>query len=629
MSSTFKVVSTDPKGFTKRVVVADAKDTRVVLSFHRYAQVGKGDVVFIDPEHPRRVSVVSSEDANDLIRITPHFEQSLTIKSGALELIGRITELTSQEDIDSYTFLESFHYRTCTVPHEGDENNDAAATSSSGGRKGVLLLYVKVGLRWQPIGYIELQMPLLMVKPRHELFAMPFQHPSRPVGWSQWDQQAIRENVNRIVRIARVVTSPEYRGLGISKILIKAAKEFASDRWHIGGSRPLFIEISAEMLKYLDFVSSCGLRFAGNTEGNLQRVFKDMTYMQRNYDISSGIMSLQKKYLVNLQKGADALGKTPDEMLQLVGDVAANPERAASLEPAEYYYLKSVLRFPIPYFIGGLDLAATEYVDNAIRELQEKSPEKLRRRTPDQGLRIKPGHINYTSLSIATSYKLPKNKHVQAILDCFGLSGDAIQSKVISNLALEATGGNIIFVTGPSGCGKSLLLTALDQSIALPYVSTSRDSARNNSYSVGWIRDLPPDVPLIEFFASRWGMEKALAALNQAGLSEAYVYLKPFSLLSRGQRYRARLADLALREDQVWLIDEFCADLDPMTARIVASNLRKHVMKYQRIAIVAAANHDHYLDCLRPTRVISLRHGFRAEAFTYKDYVDEFHHKVG
>jgi ABC-type transport system involved in cytochrome c biogenesis ATPase subunit/GNAT superfamily N-acetyltransferase len=611
------------------VVVADAKDSRVVLSLHRYAQVGKGDVVFIDPEHPRRLSVVSSEDPNDLIRISPHFEQSFAIKAGALEFVARITELTSKEDIDSYAFLESFHYRTSTVPHEEEEGTDTATTPSSGGRRAVLLLYIKLGLRWQPIGYIELQMPLLMVKPRHELFAMPFRHPTRPVGWQQWDQHAIRENVNRIVRIARVVTSPEYRGLGISKVLIKAAKEFASERWHIGGSRPLFIEISAEMLKYLDFVSPCGLSFAGNTEGNLQRVYKDMTYMQRNYEISSGIMSLQKRYLVSLQKGADALGKTPDEMLQLVSDVAANPERAASLEPAEYYYLKSVLRFPIPYFIGGLDASAAEYVEAAIRVLQEKSPEKLRRKAPDRGLRIKPGHINYTSLTISTSYKLPKNKHVQAILDCFGLSGDSIQSRVISDLAIEATGGNIIFITGPSGCGKSLLLTALDQSIALPYVTTSRESARNSSYSVGWIRDLPQDVPLIEFFASRWGMEKALAALNQAGLSEAYVYLKPFSLLSRGQRYRARLADLALREDQVWLIDEFCADLDPMTARIVASNLRKHVVKYQRIAIVAAANHDHYLDCLRPTRVISLRHGFRPEIFTYKDYVDEFQHKVG
>lgn len=629
MSSTFKVVSADSKGSAKRVVVTDSKESRVVLTFHRYAQIGKGDSVCIDPEHPRSISVLSSEDPNDLIKVSPHFEQSLTLKSGALELSCRITELTSDEDIESYSYLESFHYRTSSVPQEENENGESVPAGTSGGRRAVLLMYIKEGLRQQPIGYIELQMPLLMVKPRHDLFSTPFEHPSRPVKWDQWDLNSIRQNVNKIVRIARVVTSPEYRGLGISKVLIKVAKEFAIERWHIGGARPLFIEISAEMLKHLDFVSACGLVFAGNTEGNLQRVFKDMTYMQRNYEISSGIMSLQKKYLVSLQKGADALGKTPDEMLQLVGEVASNPERAASLEPAEYYYLKSVLRFPIPYFIGGLDTSAAEYVDNALVQLKERNPEKLRRKAPDQGLRIKPGHINYSSLSISTSYKLPKNKHVQAIMDCFGLGGDSIQSRIISNLKFEATGGNIIFVTGPSGCGKSLLLAALDQAIALPFVSTTRTPERNNSYSVGWIRDLPLDVPLIELFASRWGMERSLSALNQAGLSEAYVYLKPFSLLSRGQKYRARLADLALREEQVWLIDEFCADLDPMTARIVANNLRKHVVKYQRIAVVAAANHGHYLDCLRPTRVIRLRHGFQAETLTYKDYVDEFYHKVG
>ena len=95
----------------------------------------------------------------------------------------------------------------------------------------------------------QTQSILQMVKPRHLLFDRPFNHPTRPVSWEEWKIEAIKNNVNLIVRIGRVVTSPEFRGLGAAKILIRAAKEFAITRWQIAGRRPLFMEISAEMLK--------------------------------------------------------------------------------------------------------------------------------------------------------------------------------------------------------------------------------------------------------------------------------------------------------------------------------------------------------------------------------------------
>src|SRR5258706_5763938 len=108
------------------------------------------------------------------------------------------------------------------------------------------------------------------------------------------------------------------------------------------------------------------------------------------------------------------------------------------------------------------------------------------------------------------------------------------------------------------------------------------------------------DKPIIEYFSELWGIESSISALNLASLSEAFVYLRPYRLLSRGQQYRARLAALSLGSEPVWLMDEFCADLDPFTARIVANNLRKHVIRTSRIDIVAAADKAHYIDALRP-----------------------------
>ena len=39
------------------------------------------------------------------------------------------------------------------------------------------------------------------------------------------------------------------------------------------------------------------------------------------------------------------------------------------------------------------------------------------------------------------------------------------------------------------------------------------------------------------------------------------VFIKPFSMLSMGQRYRAMLADLLLSGADIWVIDEFCSIL--------------------------------------------------------------------
>jgi ABC-type transport system involved in cytochrome c biogenesis ATPase subunit/GNAT superfamily N-acetyltransferase len=619
----YSVVSTGIKGHTKRVTVADGRGNRVHLAAHRYALIGTGNTLEIDPRHTTRLSIVSSENSADLVRVAPHFETTTAIRIGEAELPLRISEITTKVDIDDHSYLEAFHYRTSVLDTAG-EDEEKTRQEESGGRRAVLLCRVKRGPRWEAVGYIELTMPLMMAKPRHELFNRPFRHPTRPISWTKWDQETMIEFVNTIVRIGRVVTSPEYRGVGLARVLISAAKLFAIERWHVGGVRPLFMEISAEMLKYLDFVTSSGLRFAGLTEGNLHRIHDDLQSMRKGYVAKSGIMTLQKKYLSRLESACRRLDRSFDSVLELLDSVVTDRERMGTLPPEDYYLLKLVVRPQIPYYIGGLDEASSEYVEAGVTtNVAQREGESSNQFIPPAT------RISIKSLSITSKYQLPATAHVRTIMDCFGLKGDELRSEVVGSFPFEATSGNVIFISGPSGSGKSVLLRALDPNFSSPHLSVSAIRNSQNAYTVGWMRELPSDTPLIQYFAERCGIERGIAALNQAGLSEAFVYLKPFQLLSRGQQYRAMLADLAVRLEQVWLIDEFCADLDPMTARIVASNLRKHVVKYRRIAVVAAASHWHYLDALRPTRIIHLRASAKPEVFTYREYVDEFHSKTG
>ena len=605
----YRADASDPQGSSRRLKLNDGKSAVIHYVTHRFALVGKGDDVELDVAHPGRAYVPSKERTDDRIPFAPAFEAVENVKLGKDVISIKLREIVSDVDLRAYEYLERFHYKTSTL------NGEEGTRLDTGGRRAILVAFAKVDGSWHPAGYVELQMPLLMVKPRHDLFNLGFRHGDRPIQWARWDQHAIKSYVNLIVRVARVVTAPDLRGIGLARILLNAAKTYSKERWHIGGRRPIFMEISAEMLNYVDFVSSAGFRKVGVTEGNADRVLKDLHYMNRGYDVSSGIMSLQKSYVTKLKRLCDRTGKNFEDVLKLLRSVIEGKVHTNSLSTSEWYLLKSVIRSKIPYYLCPLDDSAESFLRCALGPMRRP---KLLLEGSDNA-----GDLRVEKLSVRSSFDLPSSDTVRTILEAFGLVGETIKQTILEPFSLSASPGNIIFVAGSSGSGKSMMLRSLDSELALPHVTVTFEDRQLPRGGAAWLEPIKSDQPIIEYFAERWGPERSMAALNLAGLSEAFVYLKPFALLSRGQRYRAMLAGLCLSRANLWLIDEFGADLDPMSARIVAHNLRRLVVRLKKIAVVAAANHGHYLSALHPTRVITLRHGAPAQIFTYRDFRDE------
>ena len=607
---TYAVESASTRDLEKRLQLTDADGRPFGVRVHRYALVGKGDTLAIDPEHPRNV-FVADQETSGLIRVLPHFEAEAEVGLGDERFSFRISEPTSADELSGYQLLEQFHYKTLV---SDTAEADGTKQASVGGRKAVLILSIRRGRSYEVVGYVELHMPLLMTKPRHDLFDLGFQHPTRPMAWERWDLQAMRKHVNSIVRIARVVVHPEYRGLGLSRIALEHAKAFARERWHIGGIRPIFMEISAEMLSHIDFVSHAGFHYVGNTEGNLNRIIKDIHHMSKGYDVSSGIMSLQKKYLTQLQDYCHSSGKAVEDVLDRLRMITTHERPMDAMSTAEWLGLRKVLRFPIPYYLCGLD----EYSAAFLAKHRPKT-----KSTSATAFHAPPTTIKLEDVRVSLDYELPQTPSSRVILNCFGIQTTHLRSPIVGPITIEASGGNIVFISGSSGTGKSVLLKALDPAQRATDTSLTVRSVGKANYGASWLRQLPEDVPIFELLAERYSPGRAMSAMSQVGLSEAFVFVKPFRLLSRGQRYRAMLADMILRNDAVWLIDEFCADLDPLAAKVVAHNLRKHVIKSGRIAFVAAANHGHFIDALRPNRVIYLTLGGGARYMSLKDYRED------
>lgn len=622
-TKTYNVLTVNPKRHYKNIKVRGSDESSVTIQLHRFAAVGKGDQIRFGAAGSNKVFVVSNDEREPDIPLTPLFSADDSINIGKEKFELRIKEVSSDAEIRALEFLEQFHYKTNHSLGEKDQSGEQKiVTASVGGRRAVLYATIKIGERWLPAGYIDLQMPLMMCKPRHNLFDHPFTHPRRNIAWKQWDQHAMKSYLNTIVRIGRIVVSPEIRGLGITRRIINSAKIFASERWHIGGVRPVFMEISAEMLNHIDFVTSSGFKFIGKTEGNRLRIIKDMKQMALTPAGEFGIMSLQRKYFRVLEDYCKTMHIRFEEGLDVLTRKIEQSQGASTT--SEWAVLQSIIRNPIPYYLCPLDDYASKY----LRAAPITNPPKVEAVAAKSEFSAKSTQISIEGLSIRAAYRVPETKSTKVVMNAFGLKGDTVYADIVQRVSIKASNGNIILVVGTSGSGKSVFLDALDPEKTLGG-NLMVKRAGSLKYSAGWLRPLRKDVPIFEALAEKFTPHRTFIALSRVGLSEALAFIKPFWMLSRGQQYRAMIADLLLRDEEVWLLDEFCSDLDPVTAKIVAHNLRKQIIVSGRIAFVAAANHQHYLDALRPTKILMLRSGDQAAWLSSREYQNEFLHQAG
>lgn len=594
-----QIRSTRPNAHQKFAYV-DGRKEPIVL--HRFALAGAGDTIRVSRGLDQHVWA----DGDTPIPISPIFESF-----GMLDFVGRrvemrVSEVSTAKELAEQQALEAFHYRGLDFSASGQSGK---ARRGVGGRRSVLVLQLRLDGDWRTAGYIELQMPLMMAKPRHVAFQRPFSHAAFGVAWESW-RMGGKTLVNRIARIARVVVHPELRGGGLSKPLVDAAVKYARERWHIGGKRPLFLEISAEMLRHIDFVSACGFHYLGDTEGNKSRLVKDMASMKQGPAGGSGIMSLQRRYYALFERYRETTGESFESLQGRLLQVLATTDTWDTMSVDEWLAFRPVVRSPIPYYMIGLDEIADGYVKAAARPKANDHP----------FVREGASDVRLANLNVKSEYEPTHTAHSRLVMDAFGLTVRTLKSHVLGPVSLHAAAGTVTFVAGPSGSGKSMLLTALDEG-RWPRGVTIEGQIDPPSLDVGWLADLPEDQPLFDYLASKHGPERAFDGLSRVGLSEALLFLKPYAMLSRGQRYRAKLADLMLTDRDVWLIDEFCSDLDPLAARLVAYRLRQTVRRTGRVAFVAAANHRHFIEALRPAQVVQIETGGAVSVVPGGEYI--------
>ena len=114
------------------------------------------------------------------------------------------------------------------------------------------------------------------------------------------------------------------------------------------------------------------------------------------------------------------------------------------------------------------------------------------------------------------------------------------------------------------------------------------------------IDDFDKDKPLISNFD--WLEPKeATFLLSAMGLASVPTWLRPYSLLSNGEQYRASLAYKVGKasKNDVILIDEFTSVVDRDVAKAMSNALQKYIRKHNKKIILASCHFD-IMDWIQP-----------------------------
>lgn len=220
--------------------------------------------------------------------------------------------------------------------------------------------------------------------------------------------------------------------------------------------------------------------------------------------------------------------------------------------------------------------------------------------------------IRTKDFCISHSFKTKSDITERSVLiaEAFGLGIDEEKEfNIYDNFKFQLRSNDIVYVTGSSGSGKSWILKNVFAKF-------------KNSLSIDDIK-IDENEILIEGVGE--DLNDGLKKLNLAGLGDAFLYLRKYSQLSDGQKYRYKIAKFIDLDTDIWIIDEACVKLDRTTAKIVSFNLQKIARKLNK-CVICATTHEDLLESLKPS--LCIRKGFESEVKIERYEVKDFSEKI-
>ncbi len=164
----------------------------------------------------------------------------------------------------------------------------------------------------------------------------------------------------------------------------------------------------------------------------------------------------------------------------------------------------------------------------------------------------------------------------QSIKASFDLDKTHLKKEFDIDIPIEKIDWNIGVICGGSGTGKSTLIKHVFPNA---YIFSEA--------SMHWNSDC-----FIDDFKTDISVKEITALLNKVGFSIPHDWIKPYSVLSTGQKMRVCLCRSLLENDGIIIFDEFTSVIDRKIAKICCIAVSKFVKRDKKKLIVVSCHKD-------------------------------------
>lgn len=169
-----------------------------------------------------------------------------------------------------------------------------------------------------------------------------------------------------------------------------------------------------------------------------------------------------------------------------------------------------------------------------------------------------------------TSDSFRSNK-VKSMFDC---DMNIIEKKFDVNIPIENMNWNVGLIIGASGTGKTTIAK-----------NVFKDFKFFDGFK--WEKE-----SIIDDFDEKYSAKEITEILSKVGFSSPPDWLKPFGVLSNGQKMRAELARLILESKNPFIYDEFTSVVDRKVACVGSSAIQKFIRKQNKQFIAVSCHYD-------------------------------------
>ena len=183
------------------------------------------------------------------------------------------------------------------------------------------------------------------------------------------------------------------------------------------------------------------------------------------------------------------------------------------------------------------------------------------------------------NFNIIKEVKPKKSFRVSSVIGKFDLQTEHIKEQFTGKIDLD-NDWQIGVIVGSSGSGKTTIAKEL-------FPDSYITNFKYNAETI--LDDMPKDK----------SVDEITRIFNSVGFSSPPSWLKPYSVLSNGQKMRVDLANGLLQDNKLMVFDEFTSVVDRNVAQIGSYAVQKAIRKTKR-KFIAVSCHNDIVDWLLP-----------------------------